>query len=80
MLNTYPNVMVIMEKILERVKEDHVKFVQLQFTDLLGVVKSLTIPVAQLEGSLTDGNWFDGSSIEGFDLNSRKGHVFEAGY
>lgn len=66
MLNTYPNVMVIMEKILERVKEDHVKFVQLQFTDLLGVVKSLTIPVAQLESSLTDGTWFDGSSIEGF--------------
>ena len=55
-----------MERILEQVKKDNVKFVQLQFSDLLGVVKSLTIPVAQLEDSLTDGTWFDGSSIEGF--------------
>jgi glutamine synthetase len=55
-----------MEKILEQVEQDNVKFIQLQFTDILGVVKSLTIPVAQLEDSLTEGTWFDGSSIEGF--------------
>ena len=55
-----------MEHILEQVKKDHVQFVQLQFTDLLGVIKSLTIPVGQLEDSLTHGTWFDGSSIEGF--------------
>ena len=55
-----------MEPILEQVKQDNVKFVQLQFTDILGVVKSLTIPVEHLEASLQDGTWFDGSSIEGF--------------
>ena len=55
-----------MTEILERVKQDNIKFVQLQFTDILGVVKSLTIPVHHLEGSLKDGTWFDGSSIEGF--------------
>lgn len=55
-----------MEKILDQVKQDNVKFIQLQFIDILGVVKSLTIPVGQLEGSLEDGTWFDGSSIEGF--------------
>ena len=55
-----------MEQILEQVKKDNVKFVQLQFTDILGVVKSLTIPVEHLEASLKDGTWFDGSSIEGF--------------
>ena len=55
-----------MEQILEQVKNDNVKFVQLQFTDILGVVKSLTIPVEHLEASLQDGTWFDGSSIEGF--------------
>jgi len=52
--------------ILEQVKQDNVKFVQLQFIDILGVVKSLTIPVDKLPGSLEDGTWFDGSSIEGF--------------
>jgi len=55
-----------MTEILERVKKDNIKFVQLQFTDILGVVKSLTIPVHHLENSLKDGTWFDGSSIEGF--------------
>jgi glutamine synthetase len=55
-----------MSAILEQVKQDNVKFVQLQFIDILGVIKSLTIPVGQLEGSLEDGTWFDGSSIEGF--------------
>lgn len=55
-----------MEHILEQVKKDNVKFIQLQFTDLLGIVKSLTIPVEHLEDSLKYGTWFDGSSIEGF--------------
>jgi len=54
------------EHILEQVKKDNVKFIQLQFIDILGVVKSLTIPADKLPGSLEDGTWFDGSSIEGF--------------
>ncbi len=55
-----------MEKILEQVKQDNVTFIQLQFTDILGVVKSLTIPAKHLADSLEYGTWFDGSSIEGF--------------
>lgn len=51
---------------LEQAKKDNVKFVSLQFTDLLGVIKEVVIPVRQLEDALTDGVWFDGSSIEGF--------------
>jgi glutamine synthetase len=43
-----------------------VRFVQLQFTDILGLVKAVTIPIHQLEGSVRHGTWFDGSSIEGF--------------
>jgi glutamine synthetase len=43
-----------------------IRFVQLQFTDIMGAVKAVTIPVHQLEGSVTHGTWFDGSSIEGF--------------
>jgi len=54
------------KKVLEQVKKDEIKFVTLQFTDLLGVIKEVIIPVEQLEDALRDGVWFDGSSIEGF--------------
>jgi glutamine synthetase len=53
-------------KVLEQVKKDDIKFITLQFTDLLGVIKEVIIPVEELEDALTDGVWFDGSSIEGF--------------
>lgn len=52
--------------LLKRVKEDGVKFVALQFTDVTGTVKSVDMPVRRLEGALEDGVWFDGSSVEGF--------------
>src|SRR3954471_1848836 len=51
---------------IERAKETGIRFVQLQFTDIIGHVKAVTIPVHQLEGSVRHGTWFDGSSIEGF--------------
>ena len=53
-------------KILENIQKDDVKFIQLQFTDLYGIVKSLTIPIKQLSDALKNGVWFDGSSILGF--------------
>ncbi len=52
--------------ILECTKRDRVRFVQLQFTDLNGILKGVTIPISKLEDALKDGLWFDGSSIEGF--------------
>jgi glutamine synthetase len=52
--------------LIKQVKEDGVKFVSLQFTDVLGSVKSLDMPVSGLDGALEDGVWFDGSSVEGF--------------
>jgi len=54
------------ESVMEKVKQDDVKFINLQFTDILGAIKSVTIPVEMLEESLERGTWFDGSSIEGF--------------
>jgi glutamine synthetase len=47
-------------------QERGIRFVQLQFTDIIGAVKSVTIPLHQLAESLEHGTWFDGSSIEGF--------------
>ncbi|HDQ71972.1 MAG TPA: type I glutamate--ammonia ligase [Chloroflexi bacterium] len=52
--------------LIKRVNEDGVQFISLQFTDILGTIKSVTIPVDRLPSALADGIWFDGSSIEGF--------------
>jgi glutamine synthetase len=52
--------------ILARSEENHIKFIDLQFTDVVGVVKNVTIPVHELTTALENGIWFDGSSIEGF--------------
>ena len=52
--------------IIRIVQEQNVKFVRLQFTDILGVLKSISIPVEQLEKALDGELMFDGSSIEGF--------------
>ncbi|MFC1618165.1 type I glutamate--ammonia ligase [Patescibacteria group bacterium] len=54
------------KNILSKIKKDKVKFVQLQFTDIFGVVKSVTISAKHLPDTLQRGNWFDGSSVEGF--------------
>lgn len=54
------------EQLLAQVKERSVKFIDLQFTDVVGAVKNVTIPVQELEATLNHGIWFDGSSIEGF--------------
>jgi glutamine synthetase len=57
-----------MEKneVLKLAKEKGVKFVQLWFTDIIGNLKSVTIPITQLKDVLENGAGFDGSSIEGF--------------
>jgi len=52
--------------LLERVKADNVRFISLQFTDVIGAVKSVDIPAPRLANVLEDGIWFDGSSVAGF--------------
>lgn len=53
-------------EIVELVKSEGVQFIDLQFTDIFGTTKSVTIPGSGLEEALTRGVWFDGSSIQGF--------------
>ncbi|HOS82756.1 MAG TPA: type I glutamate--ammonia ligase [Methanolinea sp.] len=53
-------------EMLEKIENDDVKFLRLQFTDIQGMPKNVAIPVQQAEKALTEGIWFDGSSIEGF--------------
>jgi glutamine synthetase len=51
--------------IVERARAAGIEVVHLQFTDVPGAIKSLTIPVSRLERTLAYGAWFDGSSVEG---------------
>jgi len=54
------------EDILKNAEEQNVKFIRLQFTDILGTIKNVEIPLSQLEKALDNKIMFDGSSIEGF--------------
>src|SRR6195256_4227137 len=53
-------------QILERTEREKVKFMRLQFTDILGTIKNVEIPDRQFEEALDGRIMFDGSSIEGF--------------
>ena len=54
------------QEVLARAAKERVRFVNLQFVDIVGLVKSVTIPTHELEDCIRHGKWFDGSSIEGF--------------
>ncbi|HZT08737.1 MAG TPA: type I glutamate--ammonia ligase [Chloroflexota bacterium] len=52
--------------VFERARASDVKFVNLQFTDIMGVAKNVTIPFHRFGDAIDHGLWFDGSSIDGF--------------
>lgn len=52
--------------IRKAITDANVRFLRLQFTDLLGGLKNVEIPIEQLDKALDNGIMFDGSSIEGF--------------
>lgn len=54
------------EDILRIAEKQNVRFIRLQFTDLLGTIKNVEIPYSQLEKALDNKMMFDGSSIEGY--------------
>ena len=54
------------QRVLDEIEERNVDFLRLQFTDILGTVKNVSIPASQAEKAFDEGIYFDGSSIEGF--------------
>src|SRR6476620_9719008 len=52
--------------LLEMARSLNVRFLRLQFTDILGVNKNVEVPASQFEKALAGDMMFDGSSIEGF--------------
>jgi glutamine synthetase len=66
MYNHFPRTGATKEMVLDFAREHAVQFVDLQFTDIFGVLKAVTIPVHKLEDAIDHNAWFDGSSIDGF--------------
>lgn len=54
------------QELLSLMSAQNVRFLRLQFTDILGVNKNVEIPRSQFEKALAGDIMFDGSSIEGF--------------
>jgi len=54
------------EYVLRTIEERDIRFIRLWFTDVLGILKSVSIAPAELEGAFAEGLGFDGSAIEGF--------------
>src|SRR5213596_2027616 len=54
------------QEILELTQKNNVRFLRLQFTDILGINKNVEVPASQFEKALAGDIMFDGSSIEGF--------------
>ena len=51
------------EQILDRIEGEQIRFINLQFSDVMGIVKSVTITAKQFEHVVEGGQWIDGSSI-----------------
>lgn len=54
------------QQVVEWADQQQIAHLDLQFTDITGMVKAVQIPVRQLEAAFTQGIWFDGSALEGF--------------
>lgn len=55
-----------MEHVQEQIRSKGIQFINLQFSDIMGIVKTVGIPVEQWADVVDHGLWFDGSSVEGF--------------
>lgn len=54
------------DEIHQMVKDEDIRFLRVMFTDLLGTIKSVDLPVSQLDKLMDNKIMFDGSSIDGF--------------
>lgn len=60
------NEKVTKDTIRQSIIDHDVRYIRLQFTDMLGMSKNVEVPVSKIEKVLNNEVTFDGSSIEGF--------------
>ncbi|UCD03559.1 MAG: type I glutamate--ammonia ligase [Candidatus Woesearchaeota archaeon] len=56
----------LLDSIFKKLQENKIRFVRLQFVDILGHPKNITIPVDSVESAFKEGVNFDGSSVAGY--------------
>ena len=54
------------KNIVKEMINNNIDYINLQFSDIMGMAKSVTIPMSKFQDALDFGLWFDGSSVEGF--------------
>lgn len=55
-----------LERVDELIRRNDIRFIRLQFSDIIGIAKHVTIPVGHWGDAISHGIWFDGSAVEGF--------------
>ncbi|MGZ4851473.1 MAG: glutamine synthetase beta-grasp domain-containing protein, partial [Candidatus Bathyarchaeia archaeon] len=53
-------------KVTQQIREQEIKFIRLQFTDINGILKNLAVSGKNIESIFENGQSFDGSSITGY--------------
>lgn len=54
------------DDVFARIRDEDIRAIDLQFTDVAGMIKTVTIDAEHLPAALDKGVWFDGSAVEGF--------------
>jgi len=54
------------DTIIDAITDNDIQFLDLWFTDIMGIFKSITVPSSQIERVIEHGVNFDGSAIDGF--------------
>ncbi len=65
-MSNKPNILLSKETVLSELQQGEVKFLRLQFTDILGNTKNIEVPKSQFQKALNGDVTFDGSAVEGF--------------
>ncbi|NVM31446.1 MAG: glutamine synthetase [Candidatus Helarchaeota archaeon] len=55
----------VADRVIKFIQDEKIKYARLQFIDINGLLKSFSVSTKYIEGTLADGQYFDGSSITG---------------
>lgn len=68
------------QEILSKCKDQNVRFMRMQFSDIFGQIKNVEVPETQFEKALDGQIMFDGSSIDGFSRIEESDQTLDPDY